>query len=1456
MKKLLSYSKYTIPRKKTSFKNKITSNKIYSKTPNDFLNAKTDLEKSLTNLSDDTLSDTLEMIEETKFSFDLLKILIHYIKEHSISLNPSLSYHLVDRCNFPLIYKLIDYNYDFKTDKGYFKKNESGEIIEQQSSLIAAIKLQDSNARTQIITFLINEAKVDINDDSQLSSNNDGFTALMYASYYNDIDTLYLLLKNKAIVNMAEKVKHRTALMIAIEFNNISSLKYLLSYYKTQNLSIQERNFRGETPLIIASKYSNVEAFRALLSHDPSSAPLKDNQYRDALFWASNSQDILLELLNQNHQELDWNHFCYRSTKSGKVSIVNTLLMFNKTKSIIDINKQDDLHGKTLLMILVDEFYCFTNSSYLTLFDTFLNEKADINLKDHEGRSVLNLISSLGLYDFLQLLFKSLSNDQQHQLLLDVDDKGFTALDRSKSYKHDKCSNFLQEKLDQYNSYFSNLMQKNYSISKSYSSSTHHSLDPFIGRDDEINKILRFLTPNSTKTKHIQIVGLGGIGKTTLAKRLISSLYKTETRPIIEINIYSIPSFDHLMDSLLCELDPYFSISQPKTSENIISNPLSSTETTHSEVTLEDKFNKLNMLINRKKPMILLDGAEIFKENHSNYFQRLIDILKPSKLVITTREILPSIQETFPLPPLKPKDSSLLYKSLLDTYRYSDYNRQHINYICSLLKHNPLFLNLSASNLGKSKQTMDDYIAFLNSQQSKSEQNSFDSISTLMKQNWRSISPICQQLLFLMSQFSFESIDIFDLKSILSKKYSEVDINKAINDLLSHCLINRQGSHRIMLNHIFLYDYFSSIKPLELDPSILQTFDKEISLLINRYVELFGNYSYSEQVDPTRLRNELSHIEHFIKKTDSSIENTPDFVNLILNISSVYFSQYQYVKLTFLFSRAFNILDQVSPKQIEHYHLKAKLLIKHSFLLQITGTNEDALNSLNKSKQLLLSLPDSTDLTCQTLLAKINYRISKIYTNQSFYQKALTKCNLAVNNQEKIIRLTNDETKKKDLVIDYSKYIYQLGRIYCQENQNITALSYMLWARDIQQQYLGSNHQLLLSILRDISLIYSLIKHEEPFPNIFNPNYFFAMYYFNKASSLFKKTIPLRTDDYNENHIINLNDLYFKAAFYKNLNFTSKALDIYKHINKIIKKHYDIDHLNNVNCIVQMASCYKLLNEYDKSITLFNESIKYYRTYFNGKHKYIVDIYNDISEIFKQKEDSKNCIKYMNLALNELQTNFNDPLDSRIAFQYFRIGKYYHTLYLDELLKPTLNFNIFNSNTLKDLVKKSQFNYRQSAHSFEQCNHDTGLQKIVARELSNNLFFNGYCKALIILWLLLISSGPLFYLFLRDESFNHFSSNFSSPLNNSNSDPMLLPLPIQSAHTNLRGNTNYNKHRYKLNKYDSLNSTKNHTFNFEPHIETTPFNDSSSPLSSVLHASSHSSKINPRLRSNHIEKRL
>ena len=84
----------------------------------------------------------------------------------------------------------------------------------------------------------------------------------------------------------------------------------------------------------------------------------------------------------------------------------------------------------------------------------------------------------------------------------------------------------------------------------------------------------------------------------------------------------------------------------------------------------------------------------------------------------------------------------------------------------------------------------------------------------------------------------------------------------------------------------------------------------------------------------------------------------------------------------------------------------------------------------NKSKQLLLSLPDSTDLTCQTLLAKINYRISKIYTNQSFYQEALTKCNLAVENQEKIIRLTNDETKKKVLRTLYEKRQPSLKKHY------------------------------------------------------------------------------------------------------------------------------------------------------------------------------------------------------------------------------------------------------------------------------------------------------------------------------------------------------------------------------------------------------------------------------------------
>jgi hypothetical protein len=156
-------------------------------------------------------------------------------------------------------------------------------------------------------------------------------------------------------------------------------------------------------------------------------------------------------------------------------------------------------------------------------------------------------------------------------------------------------------------------------------------------------------------TTAICIVGLAGIGKTTLTSQLIHQIH-TEGNPFIAVAWESLrsitgkpPRFDGIIDSLLSSI--------------------SNSEITVETTVLDDYFKKTERLINllRDKPcLIVIDNVETvlktkqssragyFSDDCSEYawlFQQLVENNHNSKVVFTSREMLAQLkkQEVFML---------------------------------------------------------------------------------------------------------------------------------------------------------------------------------------------------------------------------------------------------------------------------------------------------------------------------------------------------------------------------------------------------------------------------------------------------------------------------------------------------------------------------------------------------------------------------------------------------------------------------------------------------------------------------------------------------------------------------------------------------------------------------------------------------------------------------------------
>jgi ankyrin repeat protein len=91
--------------------------------------------------------------------------------------------------------------------------------------------------------------------------NNIGWTALMYASKYNKIDIVKLLLKREDIdINIQNKYGW-TALMIASRFGKIDIVNLLL---QKDDININIQDNIGRTALILASYHGSIDIIKLL----------------------------------------------------------------------------------------------------------------------------------------------------------------------------------------------------------------------------------------------------------------------------------------------------------------------------------------------------------------------------------------------------------------------------------------------------------------------------------------------------------------------------------------------------------------------------------------------------------------------------------------------------------------------------------------------------------------------------------------------------------------------------------------------------------------------------------------------------------------------------------------------------------------------------------------------------------------------------------------------------------------------------------------------------------------------------------------------------------------------------------------------------------------------------------------------------------------------------------------
>lgn len=140
---------------------------------------------------------------------------------------------------------------------------------QKQSGLILACFIKDHDNRMNIIDLLLQKGtSLDLQDDS-------GQTALIKVVILDDISLTKRLLKHGADATLHDK-EGNTSLFYASLNGNDKIVQYLVSEFQKHQKSVDDRNMRGLTPLLIACQNNHLECARILVVHGNANPMLRD----------------------------------------------------------------------------------------------------------------------------------------------------------------------------------------------------------------------------------------------------------------------------------------------------------------------------------------------------------------------------------------------------------------------------------------------------------------------------------------------------------------------------------------------------------------------------------------------------------------------------------------------------------------------------------------------------------------------------------------------------------------------------------------------------------------------------------------------------------------------------------------------------------------------------------------------------------------------------------------------------------------------------------------------------------------------------------------------------------------------------------------------------------------------------------------------------------------------------
>jgi ankyrin repeat protein len=280
--------------------------------------------------------------------------------DSNIEANPIM---MASMSNNVKVVKLLD-------DKGSYL---SSETIYGFTPILYAAKY---NPKPDVIKYLIN------NNANINSTNEDGVSALMFASGYNSYEVVKTLIDESTQVNKRD-LSGRNSIYYAATYNPDSKIINLLV---ENGADVNSKNKKGLTPLMRASAFNNYEVVKVLIEHGADINSKTESGFTPILYAAKYSNDPkVIDILVENGAEIKGGLFSdipnplYQSAKYNNNPEI--------TKKLIELgaDPNDDYDNSPLIEA--------AENNNAEVVKVILKAGVDVNYQNSHGNTALHRAS-------------------------------------------------------------------------------------------------------------------------------------------------------------------------------------------------------------------------------------------------------------------------------------------------------------------------------------------------------------------------------------------------------------------------------------------------------------------------------------------------------------------------------------------------------------------------------------------------------------------------------------------------------------------------------------------------------------------------------------------------------------------------------------------------------------------------------------------------------------------------------------------------------------------------------------------------------------------------------------------------------------------------------------------------------------------------------------------------------